>query len=79
MGRAAVKALVHKVTVLPFCFVLGIQGGWRSEKWKGEISSRLKAGEASFSFTIPYLCSLQKPLSSGWNSIGGCELERVRR
>ena len=30
----------------------------------------------SISFTTPYLCSLNMPRNSGWNGIGGHELER---
>lgn len=54
VGRAAVKALVHKVTVVPFCSVLGTQRGWRLENGGGDLQW-VRAGEASFSFTVPYL------------------------
>ncbi|XP_031211081.1 pre-mRNA-processing factor 40 homolog B isoform X5 [Mastomys coucha] len=68
----------HKVTIHPLCFVLGIQGLEVGEM-EGKDFRRARPGRPLFLLLFLTVLLIKEPLTLGWNSIGGRELERDGR
>lgn len=68
MGGAAVKLSAHEVDSSPFVFLSSGHAGAGVGEVEGKDPISVRAGGLSFSFTTPYLYSLNRPQKSGWNS-----------